>query len=221
MKKIIILSISLWLGNHYNGQTKWIAHKSHSGKMNTFSLKSLDNLGCGRGDFMELKVSNFDVLGNECTRPIILENGMVIKDPKLDSSGFAASHNEVNKLAKMDSTNYYSYKIVYDSIRNVNYPDIKTVKDIELKRPKQKLLFKETPAKKEKQTIKKKNDPTSIIKPIRNSTTPPLEKSEELSPNKTTTKVKSSSLPILPIFLSIIGILTLTLIRRFLFQKEQ
>ena len=114
MKQILFIVATLWFNSNVKAQTKWIAHKSHSGKMNTFNLKSPDNLGCGRGDFLELKVSNFDVLGNECTRPLILPNGMVIKDPKLDSSGFSASHKEINKLAIADSVNYYPYKKVYD-----------------------------------------------------------------------------------------------------------
>lgn len=164
MKQILLLTLGLWLTHNINAQTKWIAHKSHSGKMNTFSLNSPDNLGCGRGDFLELKVSNFDVLGNECTRPIILSNGMVIKDPKLDSAGFSASHKEINKLAKADSVNYYPYKKVYDSIKNVNYPSEVILAPVEKQKEikKSQLFIEESPSKKKSKKKKKvKNSSTS------------------------------------------------------------
>lgn len=158
MKQILLLTLGLWLTHNINAQTKWIAHKSHSGKMSTFSLKSPDNLGCGRGDFLELKVSNFDVLGNECTRPIILANGMVIKDPKLDSAGFSVSHKEVNKLSKADSVNYYPYKKVYDSIKDANYGVQVILEPVEnIKEIKEEKLFIESPSNKSKVKKKKKN----------------------------------------------------------------
>ena len=158
MKQILLLTLGLWLTHNINAQTKWIAHKSHSGKMSSFSLKSPDNLGCGRGDFLELKVSNFDVLGNECTRPLILSNGMVIKDPKLDSAGFSASHKEVIKLAKLDSVNYYPYKKVYDSIKEVNYgKEIILVPKTKTKEIKENKLFIESPSSKPKVKKKKKS----------------------------------------------------------------
>ncbi len=221
MKKLILLSLSFWLSNTYSAQTKWIAHKSHSGKMNTFSLKSPDNLGCKRGDFLELNVSNFDVLGNECTRPIILENGMVIKDPKLDSAGFAASHREINRLEKMDSANYYPYKIVYDSIKNVNYPQKDIIKTQEIKpvKEKQKLLFIETAAEKKKQAKKKKNKPSPTKLKIEIATATPNQSKEEQNETKPTTKVNKSSLPILPIVISTIGILVFTLTRKLVIKK--
>lgn len=158
MKQVLLLTLGLWLTHNINAQTKWIAHKSHSGKMSTFSLKSPDNLGCGRGDFLELKVSNFDVLGNECTRPLILANGMVIKDPKLDSAGFSASHKEVNKLSKADSVNYYPYKRVYDSIKDANYGAQVILEPVEnIKGIKEEKLFIESPSNKPKVKKKKKS----------------------------------------------------------------
>jgi hypothetical protein len=225
MKKIIILILSLWLSNNYSGQTKWIAHKSHSGKMNTFSLKSPDNLGCKRGDFLELNVSNFDVLGNECTRPIILENGMVIKDPKLDSAGFATSHDEINRLAKMDSTNYYPYKIVYDSVKNVNYAqkEVNKTQVIIPVKEKQELLIVDSPAEKKKEHKKKINTPS-----LQKTKTSPTNKSDthkqiNASPQgtKTTKKVKKSKLPILPIFVTLLGVLVIILTRKLVTKNNQ
>lgn len=196
MKQLLVITFVLWFTGNITAQTKWIAHKSHSGNMSTFTLASPDNLGlnCGRGDFLEMKASNFDVLGNECTKPLQLSNGMVIKDPKLDSVGFAKSHKEINKLAQADSANYYPYKKVYDSINAVYYPTITTpmLKNTpnETKQQEQKA----SPTKKQQKKTKLKKDTTSSAllntEPLRNSQTIALSRAEPLvlakQKNKTT-----------------------------------
>lgn len=228
MKKIIIISLTLWLGNNYNAQTKWIAHKSHSGKMNTFSLKHIDNLGCKQGDFLELSASNYDLLGNECLRPIILKNGMIIKDPKLDSIGFINSHKEINRLARLDSTNYYRYKIVYDSIMDINYPIITTVKKVEPNIDKEtkkldvivapKEIQKKQRSKKKKNKSKPKSEPQSKT----NITTTPAKVNIKVTPtsNNDSSEVKKSGIPILPIVFLILGVILLTVKKKIIHKQS-
>jgi hypothetical protein len=148
---------------------------------------------------------------------------MVIKDPKLDSAGFAASHDEINRLTKMDSTNYYPYKIVYDSVKNANYAqkEINKTQVIKPVKEKQELLNIDTPAEKKKKHQNKINTPSLQKTKTTPTNNPGNQNQINASPSgtKTTTKVKKSNFPILPVLLTLVGVFTITLTRELVIKK--